>query len=232
MSPPEDPRVRRPRAASASRKLADHVHQRLRDDILSRAYKPGERLDIPALAESFGVSQMPVRQAVGRLADAGLVEVKPRSGTYVATLDAKEIADTFDVRYALERLAAESAVRNVTDRDIEGLRAILAGIDEAVHDEDSARHDELNSELHDRLVRLSGNAKLIEVYEELNAHIKIARIHHESRDWSRRIELEAAEHRAILDALRRRSAEELSAALSVHLERSKNVLLADLRKSS
>ncbi|MBI1354211.1 MAG: FCD domain-containing protein [Acidobacteria bacterium] len=229
-SPQRPVRARRP--ASAVRKLADQVHQRLRADILARTYKPGERLDIPALAESFGVSQMPVRQAVGRLADAGLVEVKPRSGTYVATLDAKEISDTFDVRCALERLAAESAVRNVTDKDLALLEGILSGLAQAVAANDAERHDELNSELHDRLIKLSGNPKLVQVYEELNAHIKIARIHLENRDWSYRTDLESAEHRAILTALRHRSAPELAAALTTHIERSKDVLLADIRKSS
>ncbi len=220
------------RRSGNSRKLADAVHDSLRADILARRYQPGERLDVPALAGRFKTSQMPVRQAIGRLAHAGLVEVRPRSGSYVARLEAKEVADTFDVRRALEKLAAESAVRNVTDPDLERLEALVEGIDSAVTAGDSEVHDRLNTELHDRLIRLSGNSKLIEVYEELNAHIKIARIHLENRDWSNRTDLERIEHRAILDALARRSAEDLADALARHIERSKQVLLADLRKSA
>jgi DNA-binding GntR family transcriptional regulator len=214
------------------RKLADAVHDSLRADILARRYQPGERLDVPALAGRFRTSQMPVRQAIGRLAHAGLVEVRPRSGSYVARLDAKEVADTFDVRCALEKLAAESAVRNVTDQDVAWLEDLFVRLDAAVAAGDSEVHDRLNTELHDRLIRLSRNSKLIEVYDELNAHIKIARIHLENRDWSKRTELERIEHRAILDALARRSAEDLAGALARHIERSKQVLLADLRKSA
>lgn len=227
MSAPAVSTARR-RVRVPGRKLADAVHESLRADILARRYQPGERLDIPALARHFNTSQMPVRQAIGRLADAGLVEVRPRSGSYVARLETKEVADTFDVRCALEKLAAESAVRNVTDKDIEELEELVNEIDAAVETGDAESHDELNSELHDRLIRLSGNNKLIEIYEELNAHIKIARIHLEHRDWANRTDLERAEHRAILDALEARSAERLSRALTEHIERSKAVLLADL----
>jgi DNA-binding GntR family transcriptional regulator len=226
-----NPSRRRRHASAQGFKLADAVHESLRADILARRYEPGERLDIPGLARRFQTSQMPVRQAIGRLADAGLVDVKPRSGSYVTRLDFKEISDTFDVRCALEKLAAESAVLNVTEADLQRLERLVNGIDAAVGAGDAEAHDELNSEFHDSLLRLSGNNKLVQIYEDLNAHIKIARIHLETRDWAQRTELEHAEHRAILSALQARSAERLGAALSQHIERSKQVLLADLRKT-
>lgn len=226
------PSRRRLHGPAQAFKLADAVHESLRADILARRYEPGERLDIPGLARRFKTSQMPVRQAIGRLADAGLVDVKPRSGSYVTRLDAKEVAETFDVRCALEKLAAESAVLNVTEADLRRLRELVDGIETAVSAGDAEAHDELNSEFHDSLLRLSGNNKLVQIYEALNAHIKIARIHLETRDWAQRTDLERAEHRAILDALRDRSAERLGAALVQHIERSKQVLLADLRKTT
>lgn len=223
---------RRHRSARGTTKLADAVHESLRADILARRSEPGQRLDVPGLAQRFRTSQMPVRQAIGRLADAGLVDVKPRSGSYVTRLDVKEISQTFDVRRALEQLAAESAVRNVTAEDLQTLESLVEGIDAAVLVGDTERHDQLNSEFHDRLIRLSGNDKLVQIYEDLNAHIKIARIHLETRDWAQRTELERIEHRAILDALHRRDESELSTALTRHIERSKQVLIADLRDTT
>lgn len=223
--------LRRQGGARQGRKLADAVYDSLREDILSRRYKPGERLSIPTLAQRFDTSQMPVRQAITRLANSGLVDVKPRSGSYVARLDLKELSDTFDVRCALERLAAESAVENVKEADLTRLGALVEAIDAAVADGDAKRHDMLNSELHDGLIRLSHNDKLVEVYEELNTHIKIARIHSETRSWAQRTELERAEHREILEALRSRDPERLAGALIQHIERSKADLLEDLRKS-
>lgn len=213
------------------RRIADDVYERIRSAILSRQFEPGERVDIPALAETFDVSQMPVRQAIGRLADAGLVEIIPRSGTYVARIDPREIAETFEVRAALERLAAESAVANVTAEDLAQIEALVDAADEAVEDvERRKRHDELNTEFHRSIVKLSGNRKLYEIYEALEAHIKIARIHSASEEWQARVAQEQAEHRAIVEALRRRQAGELGEALANHIRRAQRNLLADLER--
>ena len=107
-APPELTRI-------ARRRISDDVYDQIREAILERTFQPGERLSIPDLARRFDVSQMPVRQAVGRLHDEGLVDVRPRSGTFVAQAEERDIAETFDIRRALERLAAESAVVNASE---------------------------------------------------------------------------------------------------------------------
>jgi DNA-binding GntR family transcriptional regulator len=213
------------------RRIADDVYERIRDAILTRGFLPGERVDIPALAKTFDVSQMPVRQAIGRLADAGLVEIFPRSGTYIAQIDPREIAETFEVRCALERLAAASAVRNATAADVEAIAALVDAMDETVDDSGRRRrHEELNTAFHRRIVELSGNRKLLEIYEDLEAHIKIARVHAASGEWRARVAQEQIEHRGIVDALRRRHAAEMADALTNHIRRAQRNLLADLAR--
>ena len=216
-----------------TRRVADDVFERIRGAILERRFQPGERLDIPAMAAKLGVSQMPVRQAIGRLSDAGLIEIRPRSGTYVAQLRPREVAETFDIRRALERLAAESAVRNATEADVASLESLVAAMEAAVSDgENQRRHDELNTEFHRRILELSGNRKLISMYDRLNAHIKIARIHAQHREWRRRVDLEQQEHRRIAAAFRNRDAAELADALETHILRAKEALVADLESRS
>ena len=213
------------------RRVADDVYERIRAAILSRRFEPGERVDIPALAKTFDVSQMPVRQAIGRLADAGLVEIVPRSGTYIAQIDPREISETFDVRCALERLACETAVQNVTPEELEAITALVQAMDETVDDVDRRRrHEELNTEFHRRIVLLSGNRKLVEIYEDLEAHIKIARVHSASEEWRARVAQEQTEHRLITEALRRRRADEMGHALTDHIRRAQRNLLADLER--
>jgi DNA-binding GntR family transcriptional regulator len=214
------------------RRISDDVYDQIRRAILERQFVPGERLSIPELAARFDVSQMPVRQAIGRLSDEGLVDVRPRSGTFVAQVDARDIEETFEIRRALERLAAETATTNATPKDIEKLTELVDQMDTVGSENlDPEGHDRLNSDFHRRIIRLSGNQKLYEMYEQLNAHLKIARIHMSSNDWPSRVEREQAEHREIVAALRHGNSKALADALSRHITRSREALVADIRKS-
>ena len=91
----------------------DAVHNSLRQAILNSLLRPGERLDVSELAEKLGVSLTPVRNAVHLLASEGLVEIRPRSGTFVTVVTAEDVRETFDIRCALECLAAERAIANI-----------------------------------------------------------------------------------------------------------------------
>ena len=211
------------------RNVADDVYDQIRQAIVHRRFEPGERLNIPAIAKRFDVSQMPVRQAISRLAQSGLVEIKPRSGTFVAKLETREVIETFDLRRALECLAAETAVDEVTDAEADEIESVIDAMEQSMEGEpDPVRHDRLNTDFHRRIIALSRNEKLIDVYEQLNAHMKIARIHKRRTTWARRVAIEIKEHRQILRALRKRKGALLAEALSNHIERSKRVLTADL----
>ena len=212
-------------------RISDYVYEQVLRAILNDRFRPGERLSIPDLASEMDVSQMPVRQAMDRLAEEGLVEVRPRSGTFVAQPEEHDIADTFDLRRALDALAAETAVLHVTDKDITYLDATLDRMDEyaAAGTAGMQDHDRLNWEFHLFIVRLAGNEKLYEMYHQLNAHLKIASIHVSNHDWSDRVPLAQREHREMVRALARRDANSLAMVLAAHVERAKNALISDIR---
>ena len=213
------------------RRISDHVYEALLHAILEHRFKPGERLSIPDLSESLDVSQMPVRQAIDRLSEEGFVDIRPRSGTFVVQADEREVAETFDLRRALDGLAAESAVLHVCDQDIAELGEYIRQMDKfaALGSDGMGTHDRLNWEFHLLIVRLSDNEKLHEMYKQLNAHLKIASVHVSSRDWAARVPQAQAEHREMVDALENRCAEALSAVLARHVERGKAALLSDIR---
>jgi DNA-binding GntR family transcriptional regulator len=172
---------------------------------------------------------MPLRQAIQRLSAIGLVEVKPRSGTFVAKVNTRELEETLDIRAALESLAASTAVEFVTQDDLDELDGILSemeGITRGRHGID--RHDRLNTVFHQRIIEIARNRKLAEIYEGLHAHIQIARVHLRSADWSSRVAREQQEHRDILTALAARDAATLAQRLRDHIERGKFALLGDL----
>jgi len=212
-------------------RISDYVYEQVLRAILDQRFRPGERLSIPDLANEMDVSQMPVRQAMDRLAEEGLVEVRPRSGTFVAEPEERDVADTFDLRRALDGLAAETAVLHVTDKDITYLDATLDRMDEyaAAGNVGMQDHDRLNWEFHLFIVRLAGNEKLYEMYHQLNAHLKIASIHVSNHDWADRVPLAQREHREMVRALARRDANSLAMVLAAHVERAKNALISDVR---
>jgi DNA-binding GntR family transcriptional regulator len=91
----------------------DEIVRALESAIMNGTLGPGERLDERALAARFGVSRAPVRDAIGRLASLGLIEVKPRSGSYVATIGASELFQFFEVMAGLEGLCAFYAAQRM-----------------------------------------------------------------------------------------------------------------------
>ena len=211
-------------------RAVDAVYAALREAIITSMMKPGERMNVEELAGKLGVSLTPVRHAIQQLETEGLVEVKPRSGTFVANLSAQDVEDTFDIRFALERLAAERAVERVTDAEIAHMRLLLAQLRRPVRtaaDRDS--HEKDNISLHKALLSASGNRRLEEMYDTLNAHIRIARIHAAEADWTSRAKDEEAEHEAIVAALESRDAAALAEALRRHIYRAKGSLVAALK---
>jgi GntR family transcriptional regulator, rspAB operon transcriptional repressor len=212
-------------------RAADEVYQALRQAIVNYHIKPGERLDVEDLSAKFGVSLTPVRGALQQLATEGLVEIRPRSGTFVASLTAQDVEETFQLRCALECLAAEQGIRNIGPKELRRLKELVRSLRKPVVTEDDRKaHERDNFELHQIIVRSCSNRRLQENYDALNAHIKIARIHAADAGWRARLGEEQAEHEAIVAAIAKGDVDQLCKALRKHVYRAKDVLVAALRE--
>jgi DNA-binding GntR family transcriptional regulator len=210
-------------------RAVDAVYEALQRAIVSYSIRPGARLNIEELAEKLGVSLTPVRNAIQQLATEGLVEIRPRSGTFVASLTAQDIEETFKIRCALECLAAEDAIHNLGPQEIRRMKELLDGLRRPVRDDEARKvHERDNCHFHQILVQSSKNRRLTEMYEALNAHIKIARIHASDSNWQARLQNEAAEHEAILSAIERGSLADLRKALRKHIYGAKDYLVLAL----
>ena len=211
-------------------RAVDSVYQALRQAIVSSLMKPGERLNVEELAQKLGVSLTPVRSAIQQLANEGLVEIRPRSGTFVASLSPRDVEETFEIRCALECLAGEKAVVHIAPKALKRLRELLRSLRKPVrNDEDRKAHERDNSEFHRIIVEAAVSRRLLEMYEALNAHIKIARIHSAEANWPVRMQQEEAEHEEIVAALEQRDTDAVVKALRKHIYRAKEALLASLR---
>nr|WP_093418288.1 GntR family transcriptional regulator [Saccharopolyspora flava] len=160
--PEEEPRV----------PLRDQVHDELQARISDGRLRPGDRLFEQELAIEFGVSRVPVREAIRMLQSAGMVEVRPRRrGVFVRSLDRQQLEELFDVREALEALAARLAAERSESADVEHLGELVARAREALDDQDTDAMSEANTEFHDKLVALSRNELLASMLEPLHGRL-------------------------------------------------------------
>ncbi len=211
-------------------RASDEVYLTLRQSILSHLFEPGERLQVDEIAEKLGVSLTPVRHAIQQLATEGLIEIRPRSGTFVAQLTVQDIEETFDLRTALECLAAEKLIPRIKARQIAEFKQLLTELSKPIEsDLDIKRHQENNRAFHQLLIDGSGNRRLAETYESLNAHLRIVRVHSRQTGWEKRLKIEQSEHEEIVSAMEARDLERLKNALRSHIQRSRQSLIEGLK---
>jgi GntR family transcriptional regulator, rspAB operon transcriptional repressor len=208
--------------------LSDQIYEYLRGEILTGRFAPGERLDLGDLVERLKVSKMPVKEAIGRLATDGLLNVQAQRGTFISRIEPRELAETFEVRRALEMLAGELACARAKKADTEQLRRLIAEMEQST---EVARHLELNFKFHSLIVELADSRKLAETYHRLRVPIQVAGIHYRSENWTERLVQEQKEHRAIVRALEQKDAEAVSRAISHHIKRGSTSLLEDVERS-
>jgi len=210
--------------------LSDRIHDLIKERIIRHELAPGTRLLELDIAAELGVSRTPVRAAVTRLAAAGLVKVVPRRGVFVTKPSAKDIVDLYEVREALEVLAVRLASTRLTNDDISAMEDGLERFKAELDDSEYLACFELDREFHDRLVELSGNEKLLEVYKLISGNIQVTRwIHCKERA---RQEASLREHRAILGALAKGDISLACDAVRNHLHTVKRDLLDNSRQSA
>lgn len=203
--------INRPGARLKVRKnLREEVAERIRNRILSGELKPGIRIDLPAVAEEMGVSQLPVREALITLEGEGLVKSYPRRGHYVQALQPEDILDHYEIFGKVAGLAAARAARTLTDEQL----AELESVNEAMRSStDSAEQEELNFEFH-RIINTSGSSlRLISVLRMLSKSMSL----HFSEIIPAWEEQAVTEHEEILAALRQRNEDASRAAMEKHL---------------
>ena len=211
-------------------RLSDQAYEVLRDSILRRELPPGRRLDLDQLQSQLGISRTPLKEAISRLATEGLVTIVPRRGSYVTELTAQDVAERFDVRQMLELGAVDGIVANLTDEHVIRLRKAHADL-EALTTVEGLTSDYFgflakDREFHRAILGIAGNKLLLEVYDELNVHLQMAKVFYLAQD--KRIGLVEYEHREIFKALEARDADALKAALRDHIQGAKQVVVSGI----
>lgn len=195
---------------------AEQVHALLRAAILNQALKPGHYLNIDELARRHGVSAIPVREAVARLATERLVTIRPHVGAEVAALDDDSVHDVFALLEGLESASAARVAALATPGDVAELDGLLAALDRAAAGGDAAEWGRANAAFH---LRLAAVARLPLVQDELRIafdHWDRIRRHFFRAVPGPRLEQAQREHRAMVAAVGRGAGAELERVLRRH----------------
>jgi DNA-binding GntR family transcriptional regulator len=128
--------------------LADRAYRRIEAIILSGKVKGGERLIDAKLAKALSVSRGPVRNALARLAEAGLVETVPYRGTFVRTIDYDDVMEIYEVRAAVERAGVMAASRNMTPDVLARLKQLALRMDDSFRRGDTEHYFKINLAFH------------------------------------------------------------------------------------
>lgn len=196
--------------------LQERVYRELREAIISGALRPGERLVETSLAGRLGVSRSPVREAIRRLEQDGLVTFSPRRGVAVGTATTADVDDLYSVRAVLEALAARLAARRRNPRHLEAMLRVVGRMERALAALDTAAVVRAAADFHRVLVEASGNVKLEEIMSGLLDAIRRVRLTvHSDPAWSAAA-LEV--HRAILAAVERHDEARAVELMGSHIE--------------
>ncbi len=188
--------------------VADAVRTR----VISGQLPAGTRIDQDALAAEFSVSRMPVREALRQLGAEGFVTIVPHRGAIVTALSPAEVEEIYEIRAALEGVAARHASQTLTADDLERLRKVLAAMR---NEKQIDTWVGLNAEFHNAINQASMRPRLLELIqrfrEQSQPYIRlyVQRLHKSAQARK--------EHRAILEALADRDADRAEAAVRAHL---------------
>jgi len=199
------------------------VQQKLRNDIVSGAYPFGSRLIIEDLASRYGVSHMPIREALRILHGEGLVVIEPNRGAHVRPIYRGFIEDLFDVRAAIETMLARRAAERRTDAHLARLHAAAAKLEAHVAAGNFGDVPLANREFHATINDAAGNPGALPIVDShwLLLAALLKRYGYGDPRFARVIE----DHQHLIQAIARRDGHSASTLMGAHIEKAKNNLL-------
>jgi len=205
--------------------VREAAYAHLRGAILAGSLLPGARISEPGLAQELGISRTPVREALQRLAQEGLVELLPGKGARVRVLSAEEVREVYDVRALLEGEAAALAAQNATEAELNRLERLLQALD-ALPKEAYAQQMQVDFDFHTALVEAAHNKTLARIYADLRSSLTLIRSFQQTLSQHPRTR---QQHQAILAALKAHDPAGAAEAARVHVRYFRDLVMQSLQ---
>lgn len=206
-------RIARMAEITRPKSLTDHAYERLKAAIRSGALEPHRFYPLGEIAQNFGISRTPVREAVLKLAHDGLLEILPQRGFRIREVGPEEMAEVFELRGLIEARTVENLAKKGTAGDIQSLRSILKRQERVVHD--VGRFLDVDEEFHLTMLERAGLRRAREFMVTLRDIIWLLGL--EALALPGRLEEVLAEHRRVVDAIERKDVTGARRAIESHL---------------
>ncbi|AWK89675.1 GntR family transcriptional regulator [Azospirillum thermophilum] len=217
------------RAAQRPATAATAIYRDLRHQIVSLHRKPGDPINEKQIAQAYGVSRTPVREAVLKLADEGLIEVFPQSGTFVARIPVDALPEASEIRKALELTTVRLAAANATRSQIAQLRAIVEMQHEVNARGDADGFHQSDEAFHALIAEISGFPGFWTITQQVK--VQMDRCRRLTLPMPGQIGKVIAEHEAIVEAIAGHDPDRATLALSAHLD-GLRVTIHDIRHAT
>lgn len=200
---------------AAAPRAATLVYNALLDDIVSLRRKPMELLNEKELEAQFGVSRTPIREAIIRLSDDGLVDVFPQSGTFVSRIPRRALYEAILVRKALEDTTVSIAVEKMTPAGLRALERNLADLDACHREGDVASFHVIDNDFHQLISNIAGFPGIWAIIQQVKVHSDRYRLL--TLPQQGRLTRVIEEHAAVIGCMRNGDEEGAKAAMGFHL---------------
>jgi DNA-binding GntR family transcriptional regulator len=209
------------------RVFREEIREQLIEDILNGRLQPGARIVETKIAQQFGVSQGPVREALRDLELFGFVVSSPFRGTQVRQISTEDLLQIYPIRAALEAVAARAAAERIDDATLNHLEELITSMREAAARDDNRAQADADHAFHAAIVKASGNHMLEHVWQTMRLSITTC----VTRSVTHRSLHELAErHTVVLDALRAHDPDRAEAAIRRHIEEPGEWILAQHKR--
>jgi len=199
-----------------NRMLPDQVATILVRGVLFGRLQPGQRINEAELARTLGISRNPIREAIRRLEERGLLVAVPRKGTFVRTLRKEDIDDLFSFRKLIERYAMEQAIRHITPADVDRLSNHVQTMVDAAKSGDERTLVELDLAFHQEFCKLSRSPLTLRTFNNMQAEVQLLITMSERKFES--LIAAASDHWLIIEAIRTGEPDKAINAISDHID--------------
>jgi DNA-binding GntR family transcriptional regulator len=196
--------------------LSQKVYRALKTEIIKGSLKPGNKLSEGKIAEQMGVSRTPVREALKELAAEGFVKMNPNQAVAVSNASVKDVQEVLQIRGVLEGLAARLATKTINEEEIKELEKYQKRMEQYTNKDDVLAFSEMDAEFHELILNICGNNRLIQIRKNLSDQAHRYRIR--SLSVPGRLKYSLKEHQEIVEALKRKDAEQADRLSQKHIE--------------